>query len=852
MASFSPVKVIFDSAIDGLAWPGPLGHADFIFGEAWLGPMGLLDLVETRLGLGGRFEGLLQRACRLAVELRDRPGHWRQSFDVDPLGTCRRLLRDRDELRFWGWTGQPVSPRLAELYTATADGSPGVPDRLDAIARALAVRSPGIESLVSYTAIDRLPPLWRAVFGALQGTAVSVEERTLTPTPALGDLAGARAVGFTPAGDGRLCLLRRHGPLDVADEIAASLAACDSLDGVVIIGADDVLDQALARHGLPRVGAHAGPPASSRVLSLALEAAFHPMDMGDLHALLAADPGPIPKHLAVRLINALRQWPGRRTAEWDEALADGLARTDDERREDVEQRVTDLLLPVCGRAELLPVPALQRRLDALDAWARARATFVPSLRELSHRIHTLLEAVELMAKTALSWHELRQLCGDLGEPVWTWHPAQAGLAHVALPGAILAPARAIVWWNFSREAALRPERVMLTRAERDALREMGVESPDPSLAIAVQADGWRRPLEQAQEALILACPFTDRSGEPNHPHPLWDDVTASLAEVRDVAKLERDRVHGLTPARFVAVSPRPLVTPAQVVTLASPIVLRDVESPSSIEKLIGCSLAWTLDYRAHLESGISASPPRPGPPLFGSLAHRILAEVLGQGLISADEAADFAGTLFDRVCVDLCEDLSLPQHQASRATVRRAVVESARDLVTLAKKHGAREVRTEVWGTVSAAGQSIRGRLDIVWDEPAVVLDLKWGKSANVERVKTGTAIQLAAYAAMCEPEGRSAETAYFVLYNQDLLAEPGGCLAVDARVQGILRASATWSATVATLVRRRESLSVGRVEAPGATGDDVEPACSPGGLQIAPPCGYCDFAAICGRGGAR
>src|SRR5206468_923809 len=236
-----------------------------------------------------------------------------------------------------------------------------------------------------------------------------------------------------------------------------------------------------------------GPPASSRLLSLVIEAAFRPMEMADLHALLSADPGPIPRRVAAMLIDAIRRCPGRRTAEWDDALTSALAHTDGEKREDVELRVAELLLPVCPRDEPLPVPALHKRLDVLDRWARARAAFVPSLLELSEKTRTLIEAIEVMGESNLSRDRLRRLCDDLGEPAWTWQPAQAGLAHVSRPGAILAEARAIVWWNFSRNAARRPERLLLSRAERDGLRAAGVEPPDPSLAIAVEAEGWRRP-----------------------------------------------------------------------------------------------------------------------------------------------------------------------------------------------------------------------------------------------------------------------------------------------------------------------------------------------------------------------
>lgn len=834
-----PVRLIFDAALDGPGWPGPVGRAGFAFGEVWLGPLGILGLLETRLGLGGRFEEPLQRACRLAAGIRDLPGYWQPSFAVDPLGTSRRLLRDRDELRLWGWTGQPVSQRLRELAAATADVSPGIPDRLTAVAQALGVRRTGcptgLESLVSFTQISSLAPLWRALFQGLRHAGLAVEERP-------------QIRGFSPQEDRRCCLLRRHGALDVADEVAASLAAWDTLDGVVLIGADSVLDAALARHGLPRVGAHAGSPASSRLLSLVLEAAFHPMEMGDLHALLVASPGPVPRPVAAELTKAIRQLPGRRTDAWKEALAKGLAHIDEERRKDVEKRLADLLSPVCGRAEKLSVQALGERMKALDTWARARVAFDPSLLELSSRIRSLLQAIDLWQVSELTWDQLRRLCDHLGEPAWTWQPAQAGLAHVARPGAILAPARAIVWWNFSRDAVPRPERVLLTRAEREGLRDVGAEAPDPALAMAIETEGWRRPFLQAEQALILACPLIAPNGEPNHPHPLWDDVTAARADLHDARLLERDSIVQLAPARLFPAAPRRLVAPAPQVTLRSPILLRDLESPSSLEKLLGCPLCWTLHYRAHLRPGLSNGPPPPGPLLFGYLAHRILAQVLDKGLASPDAGAALAEEIFDRQCDHLYEDFALPRHQATRATVRRAVVESARELLRLGQKHGARGIKTEDSGEVVASGQAIKGCMDLVWDDPAVLMDLKWGKTTHVKELETGTAIQLACYAAMRQAEGKTAETAYFLLQSQELLAEPGGRFADHAKVPGTQRASVVWSAAIAALERRRDAMAGGRLDAPGAAGDSVKPALLPEGLEVAPPCKHCDYPGLCGR----
>ena len=752
------MKITFDLALDGGGWPGPLGSASFVFGDTWVGPMGLLGLLETRLGLGGRFDGPLQRACRLSRRLRGQPdssSYWRRSFEVDPVATCQRLLRDRDQLCMWGWTGQPVSSRLQSLQAATESASAGIPDRLWAVERELVrERAVGVDRIVTYTPLAYLPPAWTAIFSALRRAGVSVEEARLEIAPALGDLAAARAAKYQPVGDGRLCLLRRHGPLDLADEIAASIAAFDSLDGVVIVGADGVLEQALVRHGLPRSGVSAAVPASSRLLPLVLEAAFHPMEMDDLHALLTIDPGPIPRPVAASLIGALRKSPGRRTAEWQEAMAAGLGRIDEPSREGLRRRVGDLLMPVCSRDESLSSAGLRSRLDALSDWARRRAPHAPSLLVLLGQIAALHEAADLLGEQAFSRQGLRRLCDDLGEEVWSSSSSQVGLAHVPRPGAILGPARAIVWWNFSRETAPRPERLLLTRAEHDGLRAVGAAPPDPSRAMSIEVESWRRPLTQAMQSLVLACAHTNESGDSNHPHPLWDDLTASLADFGSARKLESARVLHLAPARSTPASLRALVQPIATATVASRLLApREPESPSSIQQLLGCSMAWALHYHAHLDAGLAAPLPTPGPLLFGSLAHRILAKVLGGPVREPDTSALLAETLFDKEGTQLCEALALPQHQADRAMLRRTIVESARELVRLAARHGARTTMTEVPRAMGTPGQTIVGRLDLLWEDPAVVIDLKWGKKTCAGEMETGTSVQLAAYAAMNEIE---------------------------------------------------------------------------------------------------
>src|SRR5262249_14508973 len=121
-------------------------------------------------------------------------------------------------------------------------------------------------------------------------------------------------------GDCSLTLVRPHGPLAAAEEVAAALAACNSLEDVVVVGGDAILDAALIQHGLPRLGATRGRSSSSALVRLVVETAFTPMDPVDLHALITADPGPVHARLKRKLVRALSSFPARGSAAWNAAI----------------------------------------------------------------------------------------------------------------------------------------------------------------------------------------------------------------------------------------------------------------------------------------------------------------------------------------------------------------------------------------------------------------------------------------------------------------------------------------------------------------------------------------------------
>jgi hypothetical protein len=845
------LNIVWDPAIDGGAWPGPLGERRAVVGETWLGPLGLLARLETDRGLGGQHPSWVDRAGDLVAKLATGNGWWRPSYDADAIGTCQRLLRDRDTLVLWGWQGEPASERLVGLWAATANALPGIPERLHAIHDALDRQCVDIDTVTVMSPIAALPPAWAQLFARLAAAGVAITEVRPTTAVSTGDLAHARTTSFTPTGDGSLTLLRPHGPLAAADEIAAWLAALPTLDGVLVVGGDEVLDAALGRHGVPRLGAAVPAPASVSLVRLVIEAAFEPMEPTDLHALLCLDPGPIPRRVAFRLIGALGEFPGRRSSAWREALAEGLARCDDEWRADVQARLEALLQPAAPRDGTIAAAEIARRLEIIAAWARTRMTASASLLVVAQLAAQARSLVDLYGASALSLVTLRRLCDELDDGRRRSNPGQAGLVSVPRPGAVLGPAATIVWWGFTRDSAPMPSRLRLSTQERDRLSALGVTPPDLGRAMEGEAARWRRPLEMATRSLVLVCPATGSTGEPSFPHPLWDELRAAMPRPDDAVRLEARRMMFPVSARRASVPPRALPVPTVEVRTGSAIAMRERESPSSLERLFGCSMAWALHYHGKLQPGRSAGPGAPSPLLYGKLAHALLALVFGDGALGADAAETRAKLVVETELANLCENLGLPRYHVERTAVKQAIVRTARELGALLAATGAsvRGVEHEMTGVLE--GVEVSGRADLVLSGPDVVIDLKWGRSSSYDKLLDGSALQLAAYAELHAATGSLPEVAYLTLQRQELLGQVGSTLP-GIRILGTATARDTWSGARVALVERQAELAAGVLIAPAADGTEIESGLVGGRLTIAPGCQYCALSGLCGQGGFK
>ncbi len=852
------MRIVFDGDFDRGAWPGPLEGRGASAGDAWLGEAGLLGLLETALGLGGPPVPSSRRVAALVPVVRSTEGFWSRSASIDPLAVSRRLLAWRDFLFVQGWRGEevPGAPRLAALASVTRDAIPGPVDRLLAVESALALRSADVAEVRLLSEATSFPPAWRRLFDALARQGTRVEVMPLAPAPASGDLAAARRPGFVPAGDGSLQLVRPAGPLEAAEAVAAWLAAQGSLDGTVFVSPEPVLDAALRRHGLPTTGAAASVaddallPAVPLTLALGLD----PADPQRALDLLLLPVGPVPKSVAGPLADALHQQPAVGSPKWTSALERALERIEDEtRRKALSERLEQLFRPGAVR-ESYRVEEARRRLALLERWLRGRIERDDDPAPFERTLVFCLATADILDRTGLTELTEAQLGRVVAEastalPASAPFPREAGPGVVGLPGGIGGPARRVVWWNFQRAESSSSGGFPATPVERAALAATGVEIEAPGVESVRRALRWRRPLLLASESLVLVAPHRDSAGEELHPHSLWDEITASLAPKTWPSLLQRPAPFGpRIPADSVR-SLRPLPEP-RVEWNGPSVSLREVESPSSLEKLLGCSLRYALEYAGGLWPGRAGTLPG-GALLLGSVCHSILERVLARTGFTPDEAADEAERLFDTTGPFLGASLFLPGAERDRAVARHAVRDAARQLVGLAARLGVSKVEEERALEAPWPGGTVRGRADLVLSSPSAVVDLKWSKGIRRELLRNGGALQLAAYARLLAHEdGLLAlpPVAYYVLRDAVLLAQsesdfPG------AEAVGGPPPREVWAAVEAAALAARERLARGELASPGLEQDEkARAALTDEGLFVPAPCGYCDRGALCGR----
>ena len=912
------LQLLLAASDGGTAWRHRLAQGETRAGWECVGPLGLARRLGRLYGLPGdpapHAERVSNYAARLA-RLDDGTRSYSRSRARDPWGVAGFLLDLRDRLRLaeWDGVGMDGSGRLEDIAAVeglTAPGvlpvPPGLPDVFASLLAELRL-APLPEPLAVQLSAPReaLDPVVQRVLEALAAAGAQIEVATpeAPSAPASTDLGRLQrgllvAVAGEPAaafgGDGSLLVLEADTPLE-AGELLAALARSSPLDGATLVEGRDLgaLEAAVARQGLPGLGARVASrwrPAL-QVLPLRLALAFAPRDPFRAAELLMLPVAPLPRAIRRHFLDALAEQPGVDGPAWRRAVAAAVAEAGARAAAEDPDRAEETRLAASAVARerigdwfggdafardrgLTPAEAI-RSCELVARWADGRARagveLDLGLQGAARVARTLARMLaEQPPDTLLSPVLLEQLhdvaAGEgldgAGVPGEAGRPAIAGA-----PGDVLASAT-VLWWGFlGGEPGPPPE--PWTLAERAALQRRGLRLPGPGERRAVEALSWRRAVLGASERLVLVR-WRLEGTTLTAAHPLTDEIAARFERSLGPCTLASERaLAGEAPGGLaLSVSdraPAPEIAPRASFRVPPEALATNRFSPSSLEKLLGCPVAWVLEYAAGLRRRGMARIPS-GNRLLGTFAHAILEELLlGPDRLDLSratpaEAADAALRAFDRRVEREAAPLVVRGAEVERHRARQVISETARSLVELLQGGGWTPVAAEAELAGRFEGADLAGKADLLLDRAGGrgVLDLKLARSSAYfrEKLEQGQALQVALYAELAREGGSLPATGYFLINRGEVLSVdrggfPGARELAGPSMQDTLAAARDairfWRSVMARglVTSRHEEQREGALLEAGEAAGRAAPASGPGAID--PPCRFCDYGALCG-----
>lgn len=844
------MRVRFGWSGDGLD-PVPARTA---VGEISVGPRGLLSLIESDLGLvyptlHPSEEIALYREC--LAECDDLGRFYHASFDVDPVGVARLLLDWRQNWYLHGWDGAfkgAVAPRLVDMAAVEALAGERLPaclgKRLRRVLDLLPARRTQIETLTLLDHPDDLPLPWRQLAERLQAKPVAEARPSALPSSDLGKLQVllTRDESAKLQQDGSLIVVRARSRDLTAQAIAELLRAEEDAERTVVIANQDgiVLDNALTRVGLPRVGFQHYSPfrAASQVLKLALALIWAPLDPHRLLQFLIHPLSPLKWAVRAQLAEAVAGQPGIGGPAWQSALAN---------IEDGHEDIAFWAAPPRYPTEGAPVAVLRERALRCAAWLKHRsnasqtdesqAVFRSAFAQarafagaLDRRAAAGCECMAKIEADRLVDEATRSLPDDTAF-------AEAGHVLAAIhPNSVSAPVEQVIWWG------LAPLRLDLaptfSPVEQADLANAGVALPSPLSRIDAATRAWQRPVLNCRQRLVLVV-----HEEDGGRHPLWARIAERLPDCQQVllddALLhgEKDQVASLKLP--MAPLPRtPLPPRRRWWRLSRPVPSREVESYSSLSKAYYHPHEWVLNYHARLR-GSRIAGVADGPLLFGSLAHRLFERFFKENEGWRDATDESVRHWLEGVLVELIEKEGAVLLEVGRGVDRQRVVtileKSLFQLLAHLRQADVVDVQAELPVEQPFAGGKLHGHVDLLLGNASgarAVLDAKWGsENFRLREIEEGRHLQLAIYAFMLSNAGWPS-SGYYIVTAGNVLA-PDAAFFANARQAGhVESAEAIWRKSLATRDWRMKQFQRGHIEVNAGAEADAESEPPADGLE--------------------
>ena len=601
--------------------------------------------------------------------------------------------------------------------------------------------------------------------------------------------------------------------------------------------------------------------------------AWEPVDPDLLVQFLTLPSSPVPAEAREDFRKALNKAPGYGSHAWKEARTSVIdkirKRYGADRAAETNQKLQDWMddvVRIPAHREMPVTKAIQLTRQVED-WTNERAhagetdSFFLQAKEQASIMSQLLD---LHPHDTITRSELGRLLFDVlqtGVSYDLGRKEQGSINVVASPASMFDEVPVVLWWQCVGASVPAPPPRFWSEEEVRALESAGCQFLSPTDLLLDNAHAWRRPVLCAKEKLILVQP-EQVFGKPQESHPIWNEVAMKVAPTEAEQLSIVANIDSLLAGKHLRAASNQFIKdslPEGKPSWHIPEMYlkpRIMESPTSLETVLGCPLRWVLRYKAGLyEPLIGVIPERQL--LYGNLAHRLvenyLKDFIGRTLPDPDTAAMTIGKRFDESVGAEAAPLIKPGMDRERIYVRQTLVDATRSLITLLGQGGYQIDSVENKHSDSFFLGPLGGRTDLIVrrarDGMSGIIDLKWSSDKrSIQALKDGIAIQLAIYSYLARTKDSWPATAYFVFPTGQLYstndADFPGCVRIPGPSE-----KETWDNMMRSIKDLRSTLDKGAVHVPCFSQDSEEETPTnevQQGMKLEPPCKYCEFQLFC------
>jgi ATP-dependent helicase/nuclease subunit B len=913
------MDVIFGWDLDVLHFPETATGSTADFNSPICGPSGFLGLLETRLGLGRPPVPRVLRIADYLILLRradDGKRFYSASLRADSWATADYLLSLRDELVVSGWEKKSIAglEKLSDLLAVEAEGvlADGFGERLQLVNDTLRERSlTTFDHLRIVGPREHLPDVWKRTIALLVASGTKLIELPIrTQSDASTDLELIRTgllnhttAKITLKGDGTVTVLDSDDELQAALFTACWLNQLEDLSDVLLLRGSDcsILTQMFEQQSMPNAGgaSRSRNRAILQVLPLAFEVACRPIDPGKVVELISLQGGPIPAWMGAPLLSALQQAPGIGGFNWEAAWSQcvdkqvsGVMRDDPRLSKATARKMAEskmgqwrLWFSECVASDDPHRTISTKNVSAIctrvGTWALQQSKLASkSLRGLyelaAWQSGMLARIVTRVYSESIPMAQLRKILeavADYGASLSTIEASQWSL--VDKPGQVWGPAGTVVWWGFALTKSMAPQRSIWSEEEFVRMRENGILLERPEEKIRRDTSLWKMPILNAKDRAVFIKPRIV-AGERAAPHPVWDEISGmidaqSLRRItRQASDLFRHDQLEFAGSLIENNAQNLISLPGALRTWSiapNLIKQRSDESYSGVNTMLGCSLAWVLQYGAGLWQPRTLSLPEKQQ-LLGILAHATVRRLFDeQKNWDPDEARTRAAEIVVSLIPEMASALLLPGMSPQLREALDAIPVAAFHLVTFLNGANVSVEACEMPLKVQLNDATrLGGKVDMMLKLPTgrrAILDFKWSSSPYWYRrqIVNGKALQLAIYSWLAaETDKAAADTeagadqisapapaGYFMFRHGELFFTEDGIFPQHTLVRKMARTlDETFETSLEAYKRSWQKVSAGTVVATGIIDDTLD--CFEPPSLVDPPCNFCEFGHICGK----